>query len=133
MSTTNSYENLEYLSNGHIPPKIPVMSILGDNLRRLRQEHAPPLTQAQVADRLGILPHNYTPYETGKKLPADKTLEELASILDADYNLLLSWKEADEMKTKFSPEAQWTYTEDYLAGLPPEKIESLLKKLKPVQ
>lgn len=84
---------------------MPFMSILGDNLRRLRTENSPPLTQAEVAERLGILPHNYTPFETGSKIPGDEVIERLANLYQVSPEQLLEWKEADVIAKRFRPES----------------------------
>ena len=116
------YHHCKDLSGGWIRPKIAVMALLGDNLRRLRKKAG--LTQAQVAAEVDVLPHNYVPFETGKKLPSDDALKRIAGVLQAPYEDLLHFKEADEVIRKYNPKVLDLLFEGYKSK-PPEEAGKL--------
>lgn len=102
------------------------MSILGDFLKFMRLREG--LTQKSVAEHLGILPHNYTPYETGKKLPDDVVLRKLALIYSVTSEELIKYKEASAIARKYQPEAIKiaAYFQEALSEVTVEEAEKAL-------
>lgn len=60
---------------------------LKDRLKALRTELG--LTQQEVADKLGIIVETYRKYETGKRNPGQKSLQNLANILQVSVSYLI--------------------------------------------
>ena len=60
---------------------IPVPAIC-DNLKQLRTARG--LTQAEVAQRLGVTRQTISSYESGRTMPDLETLKQLADILGCD-------------------------------------------------
>lgn len=58
-----------------------------ENLRRARDRAG--LTQAQVADRMGISYSTYACYETGKRKPNPEKIKQLAQILNTSADIML--------------------------------------------
>ncbi len=64
------------------------MEIIGDNIRRLREEKR--LSQKELAAAIEVAPTQYSRVETGKVMPSLKTLMKIAKILDTPLDGLVS-------------------------------------------
>lgn len=128
MSSTNRYELIAYLSEGLICPKIAAMSILGEYLKTAREQAG--LTQVQVANMLGVQPHNYTPFETGTggKLPDEDVLPSLASFLKADLDEMCKRRAADAIWHRNAAESVLMAAE-FVRQHPEEANKAYLKYL----
>ena len=72
------------------------MNTTGNRLRRLREDRG--LTQAEVANRLGIQRVTYLKYETGENKPVRK-LNELADFFNVSIDYLLGNDENPKSKS----------------------------------
>ena len=81
----------------------------GKNLKKYRKLAG--LTQAEVADHLGINRRSYLAYETGDSFPKDPVrLMELSEILNVDVEALMNDKDGDDDKKLFSIAGTLAYT-----------------------
>ena len=71
------------------------MSVLGDNIRQLRDARG--LKQAQLGDMLGLAESTISLYEKGKREPDVATIKKMAKIFDVTTDLLLGY---DVLKTE---------------------------------
>ncbi|MBU2703652.1 transcriptional regulator with XRE-family HTH domain [Sporomusaceae bacterium BoRhaA] len=63
------------------------MSILGDNIRKLRNKRG--LTQAQFGEAIGVAESTISLYESGKREPDNKTLLRIAEYFQCTTDYLL--------------------------------------------
>lgn len=64
------------------------IEIIGDNIRRIREEKR--LSQKELAAAIGVAPTQYSRVETGKVMPALKTLIKIAKTLDVPLDALVN-------------------------------------------
>ena len=62
--------------------------IIGENIRRIREQKH--LSQKELAVTIEVAPTQYSRVETGKVMPALKTLIKIAKVLDTSLDLLVS-------------------------------------------
>lgn len=74
------------------------MTSIHENLKQLRS--ARNLTQAQLADKLGVTRQTISSYESGRTTPDLETAKRLANILDVDVMLLLEGQSQYERKLR---------------------------------
>lgn len=61
---------------------------LRKRLRSVREHHG--MTQAQVADRVGISRHYYAEIESGRRRPSAPVMLQISAVLDADPRYLFA-------------------------------------------
>lgn len=64
--------------------------VIGDNIRRIREEKH--LSQKELAASIDVAPTQYSRVETGKVMPALKTLIKVAKILEVPLDALVNEK-----------------------------------------
>lgn len=69
--------------------KITTSDPLGDMLRRARHNHAPPLTQEQVATEMEVVQSTISAWESGRARPPLEMLKQLADYLDLEVSKLV--------------------------------------------
>lgn len=94
----------------------PLPARLGKNLAAARKRRG--LTQAAVAERMGMETESISRFERGATLPSLATLEQLAAILDTTMAELLA-----EYPQEVYPQAQRITA--LLAGLPSDKRDEV--------
>lgn len=62
--------------------------VIGDNIRRIREDRR--LSQKALADTIEVAPTQYSRVETGKVIPALKTLIKIAKVLDVTLDALVN-------------------------------------------
>ena len=62
--------------------------IIGDNIRRIREEKH--LSQKELAAIIEVAPTQYSRVETGKVIPALKTLIKIAKVLNVTLDVLIN-------------------------------------------
>lgn len=62
--------------------------IIGENIRRIREQKH--LSQKELAVTIEVAPTQYSRVETGKVMPALKTLIKIAKVLDTSLDVLVS-------------------------------------------
>lgn len=95
--------------------------MLPNRLRLLRGER---LTQAQMADRIGVARTTYAMYEQGKREPDNATLIKIADYFEVSTDYLLGRTDAPETIVKKAEESK----EEPLhvrMGIPDEKYQEL--------
>ena len=83
---------------------IPVPAIC-DNLKQLRTARG--LTQAEVAQRLGVTRQTISSYESGRTMPDLETLKRLTDILGCDLEQLLYGQSPAQRRQKRARRAAW--------------------------
>jgi transcriptional regulator with XRE-family HTH domain len=63
--------------------------IVGERIRTVRQQHAPPLSQAELAEQLGMSRASVVNIEAGRQRPPLHVLWQIASVLKIEPALLL--------------------------------------------
>lgn len=76
------------------------MATFKDMLKYLRNREG--LSQAELADKLGLSKSTISMYEVGRREPDFETLESIADLFNVDMNFLLG-KEDSENKASLSP------------------------------
>jgi transcriptional regulator with XRE-family HTH domain len=64
------------------------IEIIGENIRRIREEKK--LSQKELAAAIEVAPTQYSRVETGKVMPALKTLIKIAKTLDVPLDVLVN-------------------------------------------
>ena len=64
------------------------IEVIGDNIRRIREEKR--LSQKELAAAIEVAPTQYSRVETGKVMPALKTLIKIAKTLDVPLDALVN-------------------------------------------
>ena len=62
--------------------------VIGDNIRRIREDKH--LSQKELAATIEVAPTQYSRVETGKVMPALKTLVKIAKVLDVPLDALVN-------------------------------------------
>lgn len=89
----------------------------GNKLKEIRQKEG--LTQAEMADKLGLKRSTYANYETNKREPDKNTLELISEKLNIDINELIFGQE-DDIKC----------IERARSKMPPNEKQRMMKILK---
>lgn len=77
--------------------------LIGNNLRRLRFTHEE-LTQAKLADRVGITRQTIVALETGRYAPSLELAMKLAAVFNCSVDELFFWKDAEQAKAAYQIE-----------------------------
>jgi transcriptional regulator with XRE-family HTH domain len=75
-----------------------LMSVIGENARKRRI--ARKLTQADVADTIGLSAEYYARVERGKTMPSIQTLHRMVSCLGGSADMFLGWTAQDDANTQ---------------------------------
>ena len=81
------------------------MPAICDNLKQLRTARG--LTQAEVAQRLGVTRQTISSYESGRTMPDLETLKRLTDILGCDLEQLLYGHSPAQRRQKRARRAAW--------------------------
>lgn len=100
---------------------------------RIKQARlAKKLTQAELADRLGVTPQSVQQWESSTE-PRKSRLTALASILDVDVNWLLFGKALRKDTSQVPPENEWTTVAPWDSSTPLDNDEVEVPFLKDIE
>ncbi len=100
---------------------------------RIKQARlAKKLTQAELADMLGVTPQSVQQWESSTE-PRKSRLTTLASILDADVNWLLFGETPKKGESQVPPESEWTTITQWDSNMPLDCNEVKVPFLKDIE
>ncbi len=100
---------------------------------RIKQARlAKKLTQAELADMLGVTPQSVQQWESSTE-PRKSRLTALASILDADVNWLLFGETLKKGEDQVPPENEWAAIAQWNSNMPPDSDEVKVPFLKDIE